>query len=99
MKLKYDCPAPSKYGSDDPLWKTATVDFLTIVRDCFPALSKLKAGQQSPIRHSFAVALAHPLVGAEMSGETFEAVWRQIIEAYRGAILADVYVDSSEAMR
>lgn len=53
MKLKYDCPAPSKYGSDDPLWKTATVSFLHIVRQLLPALSKTKSG----IARAFRVSL------------------------------------------
>ncbi|KAF9559372.1 hypothetical protein CPC08DRAFT_666543 [Agrocybe pediades] len=34
VKLKYDCPAPSKYGKDLPLWKTATTCFLRIVKEC-----------------------------------------------------------------
>lgn len=33
IKLKYDCPAPSKFGKDPPLWKTATTAFLVIVRE------------------------------------------------------------------
>ena len=33
MKLKYDCPSPSKLGSDEPLWKTASTNFLKIVRE------------------------------------------------------------------
>ncbi|EJC99516.1 uncharacterized protein FOMMEDRAFT_142756 [Fomitiporia mediterranea MF3/22] len=33
IKLKYECPAPSKYGSDIPLWKTATTSFLLIVKE------------------------------------------------------------------
>jgi len=34
LKLKYDCPAPSKFGKDPPLWKTATNCFLAIVKEC-----------------------------------------------------------------
>ena len=33
IKLKYDCPAPTKFGKDLPLWKTATTAFLVIVRE------------------------------------------------------------------
>ena len=33
IKLKYDCPSPSKFGKDPPLWKTATTAFLVIVRE------------------------------------------------------------------
>ena len=31
IKLRYDCPPASKFGSDAPLWKTATTGFLAIV--------------------------------------------------------------------
>lgn len=40
MKLKYDCPAPSQFGKDAPLWKTATTNFLQIVKTCS---SRIKA--------------------------------------------------------
>jgi hypothetical protein len=33
IKLKYDCPLPSKFGKDAPLWKTATVCFLQVVKE------------------------------------------------------------------
>ncbi|KAG7085465.1 hypothetical protein E1B28_003026 [Marasmius oreades] len=33
VKLKYDCPAPSKHGKDEPLWKTATTCSLRIVKE------------------------------------------------------------------
>lgn len=33
IKLKYECPAPSKFGKDVPLWKTATTSFLRMVTD------------------------------------------------------------------
>ncbi|KAI5479516.1 endosomal peripheral membrane protein [Pseudohyphozyma bogoriensis] len=41
LKLKHDCPAPSKFGSDQLLWKTATVNFLKAVRDTVVALQTL----------------------------------------------------------
>ena len=31
IKLKYDCPASSKYGDDPPLWKTAITSFGPVV--------------------------------------------------------------------
>lgn len=46
MKLKHDCPAPSKYSSDELLWKTASVNFLKAVRDCVPSLKKF--GSSTP---------------------------------------------------
>ncbi|GAA5884135.1 hypothetical protein JCM6882_002154 [Rhodosporidiobolus microsporus] len=33
LRLKHDCPSPAKFGSAEPLWKTATVNFLKAVRD------------------------------------------------------------------
>lgn len=40
IKLKYDCPAPSKYGSDPPLWRTAMTTFVTVLDQVMPALDK-----------------------------------------------------------
>ncbi|KAI0773083.1 hypothetical protein BD413DRAFT_603507 [Trametes elegans] len=40
IKLKYECPAPSKFGKDQPLWKTATTSFLRIVKECGPQVRK-----------------------------------------------------------
>ena len=44
VKLKYDCPAPSKFGKDPPLWKTATSCFLSIVRESTHRLSSFGSG-------------------------------------------------------
>ncbi|KAF8057511.1 hypothetical protein FPV67DRAFT_1527758 [Lyophyllum atratum] len=44
VKLKYDCPAPSKFGKDPPLWKTATTSFLRIVKECVPQVNKPEQG-------------------------------------------------------
>ncbi|PIL34637.1 hypothetical protein GSI_03416 [Ganoderma sinense ZZ0214-1] len=41
IKLKYECPAPSKFGKDQPLWKTATTSFLKIVKECGPQTRQL----------------------------------------------------------
>ncbi|GAA5873054.1 hypothetical protein JCM1840_007309 [Sporobolomyces johnsonii] len=68
MRLKHSCPAPGKFGSAEPLWKTATVNFLKVVRDVVPALRTF---------------------GAELPLASFVAVWRQIVEGYRGALLAE----------
>lgn len=45
MKLKYECPAPSKFGSDQPLWKTATMGFLRIVTASVAVISRLEEGR------------------------------------------------------
>ncbi|KAJ3003143.1 hypothetical protein NUW54_g5457 [Trametes sanguinea] len=67
IKLKYECPAPSRFGSDEPLWKTATTSFLRIVKECGPQMKKL---------HS-------------IPPDRIEGVWRQVVDTFRGGILAD----------
>lgn len=44
IKLKYDCPPPSKFGHDRPLWKTATTCFLRIVKECTQQIKSFGAG-------------------------------------------------------
>ncbi|KAJ8520264.1 hypothetical protein ONZ45_g2894 [Pleurotus djamor] len=68
IKMKYDCPAPSKFGKDSPLWKTATTNFLRVVKECLPQLNVLREG---------------------ISHERVEGIWRQIVDVFRGAIIAD----------
>ncbi|KIY67422.1 hypothetical protein CYLTODRAFT_422528 [Cylindrobasidium torrendii FP15055 ss-10] len=72
VKLKYDCPASSKYDSSKvpPLWKTATTCFLRVVKEVSGNVSKIE--QQEPIPAS-----------------NLEGIWRQILDVYRGGILAD----------
>ncbi|PPQ90332.1 hypothetical protein CVT25_007734 [Psilocybe cyanescens] len=68
VKLKYDCPAPSKYGKDLPLWKTATTCFLRIVKEC---------------------TLQIDVMGEQITDERIEGIWRQVLDVFRGGILAD----------
>ncbi|PPQ71802.1 hypothetical protein CVT26_007726 [Gymnopilus dilepis] len=68
VKLKYDCPAPSKFGKDQPLWKTATTCFLRIVKDCTQQLKALDT---------------------QIPDDRVEGIWRQILDVFRGGILAD----------
>jgi len=68
MKLKYECPAPSKFTRDSPLWKTATTNFLRIVKECGSQIQRLRES---------------------ILPERVEGIWRQVIESFRGAILAD----------
>ncbi|EAU83566.2 hypothetical protein CC1G_07939 [Coprinopsis cinerea okayama7 len=68
IKLKYDCPAPSKFGKDQPLWKIATTCCLQIVKECTGSLKGLDG---------------------ELSDERVEGIWWQILDVFRGAILAD----------
>ncbi|KAJ6451515.1 hypothetical protein C8R47DRAFT_998435, partial [Mycena vitilis] len=46
VKLKYDCPPASKFGHDLPLWKTATSNFLKIVKECVPHMQTLGTGER-----------------------------------------------------
>ncbi|BGP52111.1 Endocytosis and vacuole integrity protein [Rhodotorula kratochvilovae] len=50
LRLKHDCPPPAKFGSAEPLWKTATVNFLKAVRDVTTGLQQLDE-QLSPKTH------------------------------------------------
>ncbi|KAH7907589.1 hypothetical protein BJ138DRAFT_1137471 [Hygrophoropsis aurantiaca] len=68
IKLKYECPAPSKFGKDLPLWKTATTSFLRIVTECTQQMAAF---------------------GENLPDARIEGIWRQIIEVFRGGILAD----------
>ncbi|PPQ88756.1 hypothetical protein CVT25_008626 [Psilocybe cyanescens] len=71
VKLKYDCPVPSKYGKDLPLWKTATTCFLRIVKEC---------------------TLQIDAMGKQITDERIEGIWRQILDVFRGGILADCLI-------
>jgi len=68
VKLKYDCPPASKFGHDLPLWKTATSNFLKIVKECVPPMQTL---------------------GSAIPDEHIEGIWRQVLDVFRGGILAD----------
>lgn len=87
MKLKYDCPAPSKYGSDEPLWKTATINFLRAVKDIVNSLQTL-ATREFPKQQLMVSANDSAL---EMTPKNHESIWKQIVEGYRGALLAEKY--------
>ena len=87
MKLKYDCPAPSKFTKDEPLWKTATVNFLSVVRECGTYIHQLNDSKRV-IPFSNSQTNQYALHKAIMT-ERVEGLWRQVIESFRGAILAD----------
>ena len=46
IKLKYECPRPSKFGKDPPLWKTATSCFLKIVKEVGPRIDALGSSKR-----------------------------------------------------
>jgi hypothetical protein len=63
MGLKHECPAPAKFGSADPLWKTATICFLKTVRTAVTSMPRLEACEQlSPhaCRSVLALTLLRP---------------------------------------
>jgi hypothetical protein len=66
--MKYDCPAPSKFGKDAPLWKTATNCFLAIVKQCSGHIKSF---------------------GSQIPAERLEGIWKQVLDVFRGSILAD----------
>ncbi|KAI0933226.1 hypothetical protein AcV7_004756 [Taiwanofungus camphoratus] len=68
IKMKYECPAPSKFGKDPPLWKTATTSFLRIVKECGAQMRSLLT---------------------YIPDSRQEGIWRQVLETFRGGILAD----------
>ncbi|KAJ7659408.1 guanine nucleotide exchange factor in Golgi transport N-terminal-domain-containing protein [Mycena rosella] len=68
VKLKYDCPPASKFGHDLPLWKTATSNFLRIVKECVVPMQTL---------------------GDVIPDEHIEGIWRQVLDVFKGGILAD----------
>lgn len=74
IKLKYECPAPSNYGNDTPLWKTATTTFLHILKESTKQLR---------------------LLIEEIPDVRVAGIWRQIIDVFQGAILADCQSVSS----
>lgn len=45
IKMKYDCPPPSKLGKDSPLWKTATSSFLRVIKEAVVQVKHLTSGQ------------------------------------------------------
>ena len=89
IKLKYDCPPPSKFGNALPLWKTATSCFLKIVKEVGPQIDVL--GSSKMVRDTCSYANADD-DRADLSPVRVESTWRQVIDVYRGGILADWYV-------
>jgi hypothetical protein len=92
VKLKYECPPPSKFGKDLPLWKTATMCFLKIVKEVGPQVGALDSSMvsSSSERVFRVLILNHDF--PELSPVRVESIWKQVIDVYRGGILADWYV-------
>jgi len=86
MKLKYDCPAPSKFGKDPPLWKSATECFLSIVKECAGRIQSFGDGKCDS--QSF-YGTFHLRSCLAIADDRVEGIWYQILDIYRGALLAD----------
>ena len=86
IKLKYECPPPSKFGKDPPLWKTATSCFLKIVKEVGPRISALGSSERWGYIPSCCDADASRVA---LPPVRVESIWRQVIDVYRGGILSD----------
>lgn len=86
VKLKYDCPPPSKHGKDPPLWKTATTSFLRIVKECSVQIKALGAGRYVLL---YILHQKGSSVFADIPDDRVEGIWRQVLDVFRGGILAD----------
>lgn len=91
MKLKYDCPAPSKAAKkeDPPLWKTATSNFLSVVKEAVVYLNRNSEGKQILSNTSIQRAMLNAFT--DLDEQRIEGIWRAILDVYRGGILADWY--------
>jgi hypothetical protein len=87
VKLKYDCPSPSKFGKDEPLWKTATNSFLGIIKECTPQIKAFGDSACSTLqrRRFESYSPSH----SALPDERVEGLWHQILDVFRGGILAD----------
>jgi hypothetical protein len=92
MSLKHDCPPPAKFGSAEPLWKTATVNFLKATKDVVAALKEFGSGASSSSLKPESDANDR---SAELSEESYVSIWEQVVEGFSGALLAETCVFSS----
>lgn len=47
IKLKYDCPPPSKFGDDRPLWQTALVNGVLVIENVIHHLPLVEAREEA----------------------------------------------------
>jgi hypothetical protein len=90
IKLKYECPLPSKFGKDLPLWKTATTCFLKIVKEVGPQVGALDSSMaSSSSERAFRVLILNHdcrAVGRE-GGEHMEAGDRRVPRRHLGGLV------------
>ncbi|GAA6060857.1 hypothetical protein JCM10212_006237 [Sporobolomyces blumeae] len=82
MRLKHDCPAPAKFGSAEPLWKSATVNFLRGVRDVVASFRAF--GQELPAERFVGIwtAIVAGFRGALLA-ETGTLIHESLDDVYR----------------
>ena len=77
IKLKYECPPPSKFGKDLPLWKTATTCFLKVIKEIGPQIGTLGSSMTfhswSPPTRVLTRLQRLPRIIASEGGEHLEA--------------------------
>lgn len=99
IKMKYDCLAPSRFGKDQPLWKTATTSSLRIVREIAPQIRSLESSTYlvRVLAQFVLYANVEGTAHIDISDERVEGIWRQTIDVFRGGILADWFVPPSQS--
>lgn len=85
LRLKYECPLPSRFGDDAPLWKTATQHFLQLTRGIVQSLNMLNSSKS----RLFRLLLYSNYRVAGLSEETLAKLWRQMMAGFRAILQAD----------
>ena len=96
IKLKYDCPAPSKYVDDSPLWKTVSgtvqVDAETchLGHDSIYSNTRYDIGHATEVQSVDIVFTEQPQLRlSDVELERFESIWTQIMAAFGSMLLWD----------
>jgi hypothetical protein len=74
------------FGKDLPLWKTATISFLQIVKECGPRINAFGKGMVMIVVRRPTLP---PISYLDIPDERVEGICRQVIDVFRGGILAD----------
>lgn len=91
MGLKHECPAPAKFGSADPLWKTATICFLKTVRIAVTSMPRLETCKRLSPHACHSVLPLTLAFFAVSDGLTF-VIWERIIDGFTAALRASTCV-------
>ncbi|BGP27996.1 Endocytosis and vacuole integrity protein [Rhodotorula toruloides] len=95
IRLKHDCPAPAKFGSAEPLWKTATVNYLKAVRDVVSGLETLDLPSQTEeaVWKQLVAGIAEALLASSRVSATQRTVDLHREEEFDLALLASLEHD------